>query len=32
MTMKGFKRCFGALEARGEVKVLFGRGSGWRVF
>ena len=30
--MKGLKRGFGALEERGEVKVLLGRGNGWRAF
>lgn len=32
MTMKGLKRGFGALEARCGVKVLLGRGNGWRAF
>jgi hypothetical protein len=30
--MKGFKWGFGALAARGEVKVLLERGSAWGAF
>ena len=32
MTMNGLKRGFGALEARGDGKVLLERGNGWRAF
>ena len=32
MTMKGLKRGFGALAARGEGKVLLGRGNAWGAF
>jgi hypothetical protein len=32
MTMNGFKRGFGTLEAQGEVKVLLERGNAWGAF